>query len=404
MRAAIAPPVQGMTIDERFVQLSREIPGFGGYYRDAAGNLNVVLTNPAAQGERARGALAPVAGRGRGMIMRQGRYDFAQLQGWRQQVDPVVLGIEGVAFTDINEVTNRLEIGISDAAVRDRVRQTVSRLSIPQAALGLVEAQAVEEHASVRDRVRPTTGGLQISRIISGDTTSLCTLGFNVPLDGKYGYFTNTHCTASGIGTVHRQDGSNDRIGVEVQDPAQYAYGTAHTFNGVTYTCRDSDGCRFSDASRGVYDDSVQAQVKLGYIARTLTENEYQGGNPDSTVYGATVHTIDSGNPWFRIVGKATDVMVGDVVHKVGWRTGWTSGPVDRTCVTSSNGMFCQLSRGTDRFLTFGRGGDSGSPVFRRVPGSETDVQLVGLYWGSYTSPIANIERDMGMSFDVTAP
>ncbi|HEX2077064.1 MAG TPA: hypothetical protein VHG08_05125 [Longimicrobium sp.] len=396
-----------MTIDERFVQLAREIPGFGGYYRDREGNLNVVLTNPAAQGEAARAALAPVlpGGRGRGMIMRQGRYDFAQLHAWRLQVDPAVLGFEGVAFTDVNEVTNRVEIGIWDATVRDGVRQAVSGLPIPPAAIGLVNAEAVEEHASLRDRVRPSTGGLQISRVLSSGNLSLCTLGFNVLVDGKYGYFTNSHCTQSGIGTVHRQDAANDRIGVEVQDPAPYAYGSTQTFNGVSYTCTDTDGCRFSDASRGVYDDSVQAQVKFGYIARTLTENEYQGGDPDSTAYGATMYTIDSGNPYFRIVGKAADVVVGDVIHKVGYRTGWTSGIVDRTCVySSSTGRWCQLAKGDPPTRLLGNDGDSGSPVFRRVPGSETDVELVGLYWGTYISPIANIERDMGMSFDVAAP
>lgn len=406
-RGATPSQTGGMTIDERFVQLAREVPGFGGYYRDAAGNLNVVLTNPAAQGEAARAALAPVleSGRGRGMIMRQGGYDFAQLQGWREQVDPVVLGIDGVVFTDVNEVTNRVEIGISDAAARAHVRGAVSGLSIPRAALALVDAEAVEEHASLRNRVRPVSGGLQITRVISGDDVSYCTLGVSVLVDGQYGYLTNSHCTQSGIGTVHRQDGSNDQIGVEVQDPARYANGTTEIFNGVSYPCSYTSGCRFSDASRGVYDDSVQTKVKFGYIARTLTENEYQGGDPDSTVYGATVYTTDSNTPYFRIVGKANSVVVGDVVHKVGWRTGWTSGPVDRTCANVSNGLRCQLGRGRDSdFATFGRGGDSGSPVFRRVPGSETDVELVGLYWGSFTSPIANIERDMGMTFDVTAP
>lgn len=393
---------QGMTIDERFVQMAREIPGFGGYYRDPEGNLNVVLTNPAAQGQAARAALAPVLanGRGRGMIMRQGRYDFAQLQAWRQQVERVLPRIAGVEFTDVNEVTNRVEIGVSDATAYGPVRRAVSGLSIPRPAIALVDAEPAEEHASLRNRVRPTTGGLQISRVLSNGNLSLCTLGFSVLVDGTYGYFTNTHCTLSGIGTVHRQDASGDRIGVEVQDPAPFPDGSTHTWNGVSYTCRDDDGCRFSDASRGMFDDSVQAQVKHGYIARTLTENVYQGGNPDSTVYGTTMYTIDSANPHFRIIGKATDVVMGDVIHKVGHKTGWTSGIVDRVCVNSvSQGLFCQIGAGD-----LGAGGDSGSPVFRRVPGSGTDVELVGLYWGTYNSPIANIERDLGMTFDVVAP
>jgi hypothetical protein len=409
MRAAIASQAAGMTIDERFVQLAREIPGFGGYYRDAQGNLVVMLTNPAAQGQAARDALAPVvgAGRGRSMVMRQGQYDFAQLQGWREQVDAVVLGMAGVAFTDVNEVTNRVEIGIFDATGRDLVRQAVSRLTIPQAALALVDAEEPEEHATLRERVRPATGGLKITWVADDAKTYACTLGFSVLMTGEYGYFTNSHCTNDGTGTVHRQSGSSHRIGVEVQDPDRFPYQSTQTFNGVTYTCNSSNGCRFSDASRGVFHDSVQAQVKHGYIARTLTENQYQGGNPDSTVYGVTMYTIDSGNPHFRIVGKASSTLVGDVIHKVGQKTGWTSGVVDRTCVTyafETTRKWCQLSKGVDPTRLKGSDGDSGSPVFRRVPGNETDVELVGLYWGSAISPITNIERDFGVTFAVVAP
>ncbi|HEX2211370.1 MAG TPA: hypothetical protein VHG93_27040 [Longimicrobium sp.] len=408
---SIASPVPGMTIDERFVQMAREIPGFGGYYRDPQGNLNVVLTNPDAQGEAARAALASVlrAGRGRGMIMRQGRFDFAQLQGWREKVDPAVLGINGVAFTDVNEVTNRVEIGISDASVRDRVRQAVSGLSIPPAAIELVDAEPAEEHATLRERVRPTTGGLKITWVADNAKTYQCTLGFSVLVAEKYGYFTNSHCTNDGVNTVHRQAGSNSRIGAEVQDPARFPYGSTQTFNSVSYTCNSSNGCRFSDASRGVFDDSVQAQVKHGYIARTQTENEYQGEHLDTlpSNYKSTMYVIDSSNPYFRIVGKANHVAVGDVIHKVGQKTGWTSGVVNRTCVNSvfdTTTKWCQLRKGVEPTQLAGYNGDSGSPVFRRVPGSETDVELVGLYWGSAISPITNIERDMGMTFDVTAP
>jgi hypothetical protein len=49
-----------------------------------------------------------------------------------------------------------------------------------------------------------------------------------------------------------------------------------------------------------------------------------------------------------------------------------------------------------------GYSGDSGSPVFRRVPGSDTDVERVALYWGSYMSPIGDIEQELG-PLDVVA-
>ncbi|OJH38445.1 hypothetical protein [Cystobacter ferrugineus] len=202
--------------------------------------------------------------------------------------------------------------------------------------------------------------------------------------NGKLGFFTNTHC--ANVDTVHSQGGS--RIGVTTEDPAFWSNASV-VYNGATYSC-GSHACRFSDAAYSEYIDAVQSEVKLGYIYRTEQENAYTGGAPT----GIGPLKIDEAQPFFRIVGKAYQVAVGETIHKIGQRTGWTSGPVTSTCVTTTNGntrLFCQMDGGGA-----GYDGDSGSPVFRRVPGSDSDVDLVAIYWESYMSPIGSIEQDFG--------
>jgi hypothetical protein len=87
------------------------------------------------------------------------------------------------------------------------------------------------------------------------------------------------------------------------------------------------------------------------------------------------------------------------VLNKVGRTTGWSQGPVSRSCVTTNG----QGSRSHQRCQTCGDaavdGGDSGSPVFRITSGD--NVQLVGILWGGGTgyyvmSPLSAIQAELG--------
>jgi hypothetical protein len=92
-------------------------------------------------------------------------------------------------------------------------------------------------------------------------------------------------------------------------------------------------------------------------------------------------------------------------VHKIGRTTGWTQGSVRGTCVNTNVGgtditQLCQTW-----VSAFARGGDSGSPVFRRQ-GTGSNVTLLGVLWGGSSlsdgttlyiySPISNIESELG--------
>lgn len=385
-------PDPSLTIDEEFTRMAQEVPGFGGYYYDAAGALNVVLTQPSAQVEAVRAVLSArrIPGSER-MITQQGQYDFAELSRWRARLDAEQLS--DLISTDVDEVRNRIAVGMARAD-RGELVAALARLLIPEAAVLIEEAEPLQEHQTsytyLREKNRPLAGGLQIKRYSNG-YIYFCTLGFNVRRNGKLGFFTNTHCT--NVGTVHHQ--GSPRIGVTTEDPLFWSNASV-VYDGSTYTCSGSSVCRFSDAAYAEYDDTVQSQVKFGYIFRTESENAYTGGTP----IGIDHLKIDEAQPFFRIVGKAYHVAVGEKIHKMGQRTGWTSGLVTASCVNTRNGntrLFCQMKGGGA-----GYDGDSGSPVFRRVPGSDLDVELVGLYWGSAMSPIGSIEQDFG-PLDVAA-
>jgi hypothetical protein len=72
---------------------------------------------------------------------------------------------------------------------------------------------------------------------------------------------------------------------------------------------------------------------------------------------------------------------MGDVVHKMGARTGWTRGVVDRTCVhyrfprVADGVLLCQTS-----VAGVADEGDSGSPVFTVI--DDQTVALEGILWG----------------------
>ena len=383
---------RALTIDEEFTRLSRRVPGFGGYYYDSAGALNVVLTQPTHQLAAVRALLSARGVRGSDTLLaRQGRYDFEDLNRWRGRLEAEPLA--GLVFTDVDEVNNRITLGMTHPDP-EQVAAAMARLLIPADAVHLEQAAPNEQHqtafTSVHQQNRPLAAGQQIKRFSNG-YIYFCTLGFNVRRNGSLGFFTNTHCTNEG--TVHYQ--GSPRIGVTTEDPLFWSNASV-VYDGVTYTCSGTNVCRFSDAAYVEYDAGVQSSVKHGYIYRTEVENAYTGGPPS----GIAPLKIDEAQPFFRIVGKAYHVAVGEKIHKVGQRTGWTSGLVTHSCVNTLNGstrLFCQMKGGGA-----GYDGDSGSPVFRRVADSEQDVELVGIYWGSAMSPIGSIEQDFG-PLDVAA-
>ncbi|MBV9775216.1 MAG: hypothetical protein JO040_14780, partial [Gemmatimonadetes bacterium] len=158
----------GPGIDGEFVRVQRQLPGFGGYYFDANGDLVVLLTDPA-QEPAARALLAGVAAdrpRGPGSAgpatirVRRAEFDFATLQGWHERLNSV-LRLEGVSFLDTDEMANRVTVGVTSEAAAARVRAEAVRAGVPSAALRVERvAGGGRPIADLLSQIRPVLGGL----------------------------------------------------------------------------------------------------------------------------------------------------------------------------------------------------------------------------------------------------
>jgi hypothetical protein len=373
-----APQGQPWTTDDEFARASRaEAPGFAGFYLKDDGTPVIRLTDPsqrgAAQRYLAQHLRAARSGRHAGApaqpVFLAAAYDFATLRDWSEALHPT-LARSDVFLIDVDEVENRVHVGVEDAAAVAAVRAEGARLGIPAAALH-VETQPRPEHrASVRDRHTTVRGGIQIA--FSG---GLCTQGFNARRSsGQSIFVTNSHCTNTYFGydggTIYQHlVSSSNVVGAEVSDRGLYAcYGTGTS-------------CRRADAAYVSHNGS--RTVAQGGIARTSWAT---GGPGGLTITGE-----------FDIVARYTGSLpVGTYLDKTGRTSGSTYGQVTSSCVTIGN-LRCQ-----DISKVWSEGGDSGSPVYVWIGGSQ--VQLHGVMWGgpgsdyttTYSSRLGGIEYDLG--------
>lgn len=390
-------------LDGRFVALAHQVRGFGGFYFDANGDLNVYLTD-LSQERAARAALQDVI-KERGqrrdqpwtrpaeIIVHKGDFDAAQLDAFRTRFTSTPR-IAGVTMIDLEETTNRLVIGVADEGAKANVLARLDAAGVPRNAVVTKVVPEVQLITTLDSYVRPLVGGLRTDMTIGGQA-SYCTIGYNVwysnlavgvPV-GTPGFYTASHCSNTRFsteGTVYSQGGS--RIGYEMYD--------APTFTSAYNTrCPVGYPCRWSDVTFVAYDSGVSRHQ--GYLAQT-TYRGFGNWNAGST-------TINSSAPEFQITGSWPP-SVGTYLDKVGRTTGWTTGQVSSTCAdfySSGTYLLCQ-----DQVEAFADGGDSGSPVFHFNGGSS--VSFSGIVWGkTFTGAFifSNTDRiaaDMGSGVTYT--
>lgn len=398
------------SLDEEFAHIAREeIPGFGGYFIDSNGELNVYLKEPARSGE-ALDMLKRVwsaRGLGRGLHVdfaraqvRPAKYDFVQLKSWRETAR-AVLGLSGVVTLDVDEARNKVVIGVSSARGRMDVTRAVRWLDIPADAvvvqdenpIRVFQTEIVDDQggggggssSTLKSYFRPLIGGFEITFPRNGLNFG-CALGVNArDGSGRNGFLTASHCTETQGGleyTSYFQGG--DFIGTEANDPK---YTTAPSFNG--HECPPKFTCRHSDAAFALHQTP---SYSFGYIAKT--ESQYGG----KTYQGV-----------FKIVYEyrlpVALITLGMRMDKVGPETGWTFGAVTRTCIDAESGdkiFYCQDFVGTTTDPGSAEG-DSGSPVF--TIGSNDEVRYYGVLWGGSSTTdfvFSNLQNIWADGIDVT--
>ncbi len=292
-----------------------------------------------------------------------------------EKASPAVMALGGTVFADNDESIGKMVFGVESARAIPGVQRALAAVGASSAEYVITVTEPIRHMATLRDRFRPTQAGIQIhfSRYV-------CTMGFNVDHSGGRSFITNSHCTAKqgGVeGTTYAQPSRTvdpTVIATEVDDPLYVKGGN----------CPKGKKCRYSDASRALY--SADVASNRGDILKTT------GANNGSLTVGG-VFTVTSQD------NSTRNFAIGTVLNKVGRTTGWSQGPVSRTCVNtnvlgSTVHQFCQTF--VDAAVD---GGDSGSPVFGITSGD--NVQLVGILWGGGTgyyvfSPLASIQQELG--------
>jgi len=380
------------TPDDEFARAARaEAPGLAGFYLESDGTPVVLLTDPGQRGAVQRYLATELAHTRRGRHAHapqqvrfvKAAYDFAQLKGWSEQLEPM-LSRPDVYLIDVDEAHNRVLLGVADATATGAVRAEAARLGIPAAAVAVQTQAKPEMRATVRDRFTTFVGGIQIA--FGG---YLCTAGFNARRvsTGSNIFVTNSHCTTTqyatdGVAEYQNTVAAGNQVGNEVADRGLYA-----CVSGVT-SCRKADAVFISH--------NGTRTIGQGGIIRTNWNTGAAGG----------LTTIGE----FDIIGRYTGTLpVGSYLDKTGRTSGSTYGLVTNSCVTIGV-LRCQ-----DISKVWSEGGDSGSPVYVYIGGAgaaENDVQLHGVMWGgpgsdwttTYSSRLSGIEADLGSLDNLCRP
>jgi hypothetical protein len=371
--AAQTPPGV-VRVDDMLAAVGLRVPEFGGMFigeENHVRTLQVYLLDPAPRVIAAvEQAIVDVFGRDRippgGIRVLQGQYSFMELKRLYDSGLTTVLSMPDVVFTDIDEVHNRLRVGVASPSAVTAVQRQLDALAIPRAAVTIEITPPFEAQDSLDDIVRPPLGGLRISSPNGG-----CTLGFNAITlggEGVPGFVTNSHCTnvqGGTEGTPFGQPSTVDTVGKEAIDPIYTA----------SSGCPSGRVCRVSDSAFVRYTPKVAQQTTPGFIADVC---------PASSIEMCLFST-------FRITNVDLP-LAGELVAKVGATTGRTEGVVLSTCANvnvsgTKISLFCQgLAAWLGGVFPIADKGDSGSPVFkvdRAADQFTTDVTLVGLLWGS---------------------
>lgn len=133
LKAATPPMGSSLTIDDKYADIARDIPGgWGGGSFLENSVMNMYLVNPS-QKEAALAALAEhgVVGAGADVRVRQGRWNFAELYDWYRYLGSYVWTSAKVSSSDIQEARNRIQYSVIDEGERAKLEKALSDLDIP---------------------------------------------------------------------------------------------------------------------------------------------------------------------------------------------------------------------------------------------------------------------------------
>lgn len=403
---------QPETLDDMFIRVSKNLPGFAGLHYDESNNLVVSMkTDPnsraAINKNMVEEQISAVFGQelfmstssyqakassvATELIIRPVEFSMIELADIFKKLRTVMF-LESVTFIDIDEKINKVYIGVENNKIVTTIRNQFDSLGVPPESVVIEKVGEVSDKAALTDKIEPPLGGLKITRKFG---TYICTISFPAKFTdfgGRTydGFITASHCTtrkfASDFVAIYQPvyvSGTN-AIGEEHYDPNPPV---DNLFGGAYIRYSDSAFIRSGTLPKVNGMAQVTSYADPGYrgsiIIRGRAPIDKLGSNNDISIIGTTL-------------------------SKVGAGTGGTNGKLKRTCVdvktTAYVGTWTLRCQFTANY-TFGYG-DSGSPVIRygSRPGQPFfTVNVVGINWGStstevFFSPISGIIRDFGRS------
>jgi hypothetical protein len=411
------------TLDDRFADVARAVPEFGGMFLSPnEQKLRVYLTRVAPDRVAAvQKAIVDVFGPAAipkgGIEPLRGQRKFLDLKDWYNRMQTPVWSTRGVIFTDIDEANNRLAIGVQANEIMAKLVEQLDRLKIPRDAVAIrvTEPFRPASHSVIMPNSMaawpyPRAGGYILRRPLcnqAGVGLAGGTLGFNVTSGSGTmtlpGFVTNSHVTAAwwnldtniGLPAASFFQAAGyyppHLVGVETNDPKGF----------TVSPCPTGQTCRYSDSALITY--NVSAAPGLGVIGRT-TAITTSVTNPILTINHSGNHP---GEFWI-VAPPQTPYLVGLTMNKVGQESGWTQGKIQATNVNivpfavawvvkcwegqldptffPANAMYLSqyvVSHATNDLVAQD---DSGSPVFRiqfsSHPKGQNNAELYGLLWG----------------------
>jgi len=385
--SAIRP--SALTMDYEFYQLSDRIPGFAGMYWNRSGEVTIRLKNLQS---RARG---PAEERATSFALQRSlpfsgspafqdaEFTWRELYEWREGLRKPLFSLPGVTSLAIDEVNNRISVGVLNSSQEQRILAETSRLGVPGRAIAIRIREPVRSSAqqlTTESHVRPVAGALKIgnpSKPIS------CTFSFR---SGSH-FVTPSHCTKN-KGIVDNDKfyqpnsgSTNYLIGTEIMDPSFFNCGLGND---------PEDQCRWSDSALAF----VQGDIAQGKIYKTFKKSCC----PFSQfVFPGAFWLITEEAPW-----PTQDLLL----SMEGFVSGHQQGLVTSTCedvawVEEAGGprvgwLLCQ-----DFIAMDNQDGDSGAPIFLQLGIFTDDVRLYGILQGfsageTVMSAMNNIEFEVG--------
>ena len=363
-------------VEDEFVRIERDVPGFGGLFADSAGAIVVRLKDSSLR-DASIAALRALSGRfrlpsqltdaldGRApMRVLAARYSMSELIALLRMIAQASEGASIVAL-DADERSNQVVVYVERSVDSLSLLDRYAAAGVAAGAVRFdVGQRPVALQPSLRGRHRPTASGLQIR----DQTGNRCTLGWNVTTAfwNETGFLTAAHCAAGSAGSGSAQ------LGQQMYQPSVLAADLVGTislnpaFEQTDPLCLGVSLCSLADAM------FVLASNPSATWAKRVAK-------PTGVFSNNTVGSAAFSGFWTSLP-LAPFAFIGLPVDKVGRTTGATRGQLEATCTNplvsvppATYRVLC-----ADQVVNASAGqGDSGAPVL--FPESPTQAQVLGM-------------------------